>query len=241
MSDLERQSSNPFAGFLSAAVPLLGGIFSGLGQSRANKEARAEAQRNREFQMHMSNTAIRRRMADLRAAGLNPILAGKFDASSPAGNMAPVGNVGGAAADGASKAATSALSVAQAKNIRANTRITNLNADLLEPRAAIARATYNTGAKVAEGVRTYALPEQDPIQGEPFPSMDKPDTLDEWTAPRTVGGETVPRTHNEAGLKAVVEYWNKSQASRWRPKPSRRTLNSVYRRAVLESKRKAKQ
>lgn len=160
-------SVNSSTGVLSQLMGGLGGFLGFAGSERANRQNLRMQRELLAWQERMSNTAIQRRMLDMEKAGINPILAAKFDASTPGGGLATMQNSGEAGVRSGATAITSALTIkrqaqelenmrAQAEHTRAQTgqaqattqlirinqRLATINADIREPLAFAVQAIY---------------------------------------------------------------------------------------------------
>lgn len=161
--------------WIAAGASIASGLLSSLGQKEANQQNIQIAREQMKFQERMSSTAVQRQVKDMRAAGINPILAAPGGASTPTGSQATMENQRAGAAEGISKAAQTALAMKigreQLRNLNADTNLKHENALTQQETQSNLRAQWkyingqlrniNANSALAEAALPIAKAEED--------------------------------------------------------------------------------
>lgn len=201
--------------FPSMGLPIALAAFNFLGQERTNDRNEDMAANQMAFQERMSSTSYQRAVADMQAAGLNPMLAySQGGASAPMGAMPQVQN----SAASATAAAAQAASIA---NIQADTELKQATAYKTREETVTNESDNLTSSEVR--VRIRNLMQQLVTEEQRAPNLraetglkEKDQILRELQA--ELAKLSIP------GAKAEADYW-KSDIGSNLPKPVMELLN----------------
>lgn len=112
---------------IAGATTIYGANKASAGQSSANKINVQLQREQQDYETRMSNSAIQRRVQDLRAAGLNPMLAYTGEATTPNVSAARVENENDAWKEAGHQLGSAAMAVRQQQALKAT--INNTEAD----------------------------------------------------------------------------------------------------------------